>query len=77
MSLQKLTKHPLTIGIGTPIDNYFSRVAQKKREIERIPFGVPDMSGHRKYITMVDKMGFNTIWLRDVPVYDPTFADAG
>lgn len=54
----------LTIGLVTPIENY--------------PLGsVASMSDHLKYAQLAEELGFKAIWVRDVPVYVPSFGDAG
>jgi luciferase-type oxidoreductase len=37
----------------------------------------PTLVEHEKMAQFVDEAGFSTIWLRDVPFYDPSFGDVG
>ncbi|WGF90282.1 LLM class oxidoreductase [Marinivivus vitaminiproducens] len=39
--------------------------------------GVPDMSGQLERAAEADRLGFATLWVRDVPLFDPSFDDAG
>lgn len=32
---------------------------------------------HLKYIKQIDSSGFDALWVRDIPVYDPNFRDVG
>ncbi|WP_353102318.1 LLM class oxidoreductase [Myroides odoratus] len=32
---------------------------------------------HLKYIQQIDRSGFDALWVRDIPVYDPNFRDVG
>lgn len=39
--------------------------------------GVPDMTGQLDLARRADDLGFATLWVRDVPLFDPQFNDAG
>lgn len=70
--------HPgrMTIGLEMPLDNDWSLAGDRKRKEEGRPFGVPDMSRHFVRAKLADQLGFNTLWVREVPLYDPSFGDA-
>lgn len=77
MSLKKLQEHPLTIGIGLPLDNDMALGKQQDRISRGQSFGIPDMENQLELVQLIDTLGFNTVWQRDVPIYDPKFGDAG
>ncbi len=54
----------LSIGIVVPIENYSNS-------------SVPRMYDHLKLAKLIDNLGFNALWLRDVPMHVPAFGDAG
>ncbi|MEO0868791.1 MAG: LLM class oxidoreductase [Cyanobacteria bacterium J06642_11] len=54
----------LSLGLVVPIETY-----------DRSP--VPTMARHLERIQLVEKLGFSSIWLRDVPFNVPSFGDAG
>lgn len=61
---QQLFGQPhMTLGLVTPIDPYRG--------------AVPDMENHLELAQLADKLGFQGLWLRDVPLLDPNFGDAG
>lgn len=39
--------------------------------------GRPDMRGQLELAAEVDRYGFSALWVRDVPLFDPAFNDAG
>ena len=39
--------------------------------------GIPDMRGQLDLAARADRLGFTTLWVRDVPLFDPQFNDAG
>lgn len=53
----------LTIGLLTPIEAYPSN-----------PF--PTLQKHLQIVQQAEAAGFASIWIRDVPFYDPNFGDA-
>lgn len=76
MSLDALTRGGFSVGVELPLDNDWSASGQRKRVQEGRPFGIPDLSGHEDLIILADQLGFRAAWIRDVPLYDPSFADA-
>ncbi len=38
---------------------------------------LPTLKDHQSLVRLADEAGFASLWLRDVPFYDPTFGDAG
>lgn len=54
----------MSIGLVVPIENYVSGP-------------VPTMIDHLERVKLAEKLGFSSIWLRDVPFNVPTFGDAG
>ncbi|MGG2396712.1 LLM class oxidoreductase [Pseudomonas sp. SH1-B] len=58
--------HPgrLTFGFIAPLEAYPDS-----------PF--PTLQDHQRLARKVDEAGFASLWLRDVPFYDPRFGDAG
>ncbi|MGP8308455.1 LLM class oxidoreductase [Vibrio sp. YIC-376] len=53
----------ITIGLLTPLEGYPSS-----------PF--PTLADHQHTAQLAEQAGFASIWLRDVPFYDPNFGDA-
>ncbi|MBM6551839.1 LLM class oxidoreductase [Marinomonas ostreistagni] len=53
----------LTIGLLTPLEAY-----------PNSPF--PTLKQHQRMAQLTEQAGFASIWLRDVPFYDPNFGDA-
>lgn len=76
MPLSKLTSGQLTIGLELPLDNDWAQDGQRQRMIDERPFGVPDLSEHQSLAMLADDLGFRALWIRDVPLYDPSFGDA-
>lgn len=66
----------LTIGLELPLDNDWALAGDIKRKQDGRPFGVPDIAIHAKLAKMADDLGYAALWMRDVPVYDPSFGDA-
>lgn len=54
----------LSLGVVVPLENYSTEP-------------VPTMNRHVERVQMVERLGFSTIWLRDVPFNVPSFGDAG
>ncbi|WP_032096442.1 MULTISPECIES: TIGR03571 family LLM class oxidoreductase [unclassified Alteromonas] len=71
-TFDKLAQHEFSVGVELPLDNDWAHFDATKGT----PFGVPDMSEHHSRIQLADKLGFKAAWVRDVPVYDPSFGDA-
>ncbi|WP_316836520.1 TIGR03571 family LLM class oxidoreductase [Pedobacter nutrimenti] len=66
----------LTLGLELPLDNDWSAKGDAKRKQDGRPFGVPDITNHKKYAQIADQLRFAALWIRDVPIYDPAFGDA-
>jgi luciferase-type oxidoreductase len=67
----------MTFGVELPLDTDWSPAGLKQAEQEGRPFGVPNMERHAEYARLVDRLGFKSMWLRDVPIFDPyRFGDA-
>ena len=54
----------LSIGIIVPIENYAKSA-------------IPSMKDHLQRVHYVEQLGFNALWVRDVPFHVPSFGDAG
>ena len=76
-ALNLIYKDRITFGIELPLDRDWSEAGQRRARIEGRPFGVPDTSNPAKGVKLAENLGFDAIWLRDVPVHDPSFGDAG
>ncbi|MBO9536203.1 TIGR03571 family LLM class oxidoreductase [Herbaspirillum sp.] len=75
-SLAHLADGGLSIGIEAPLDNDWTSVGeQSRRQAGRLP-GEPDLQRHAELAQLADRLGFRALWVRDVPVYDPSFGDA-
>ncbi|MGU7782797.1 TIGR03571 family LLM class oxidoreductase [Burkholderia sp. PU8-34] len=75
-SLDTLTRGGFSIGIELPLDNDWSAAGEAKRQRDgRLP-GVPDVEAHAELARLADTLGFRALWVRDVPLYDPSFGDA-
>ncbi|MBN2910054.1 LLM class oxidoreductase [Polycladomyces sp. WAk] len=67
----------MTLGVELPLDNDWSPAGLQRAKKERRPFGVPNMEHHAEYARLADQLGFKSIWIRDVPFFDPNrFGDA-
>lgn len=53
----------LTLGIFLPLRFYEGDMAV--------------LAGQAELVTQIDRQGFAAVWVRDVPLYDPAFGDAG
>jgi len=53
----------LTLGLFTPLESY--------------PGSIPTMRNHLARIRRAERLGFSALWVRDVPLHDPSFGDAG
>ncbi|MFF9670320.1 LLM class oxidoreductase [Streptomyces eurythermus] len=67
----------LTLGVELPLDNDWSREGTRRARADGRPSGVPDLSRHRELAALADRLGFTALWMRDVPLWDPGFGDAG
>jgi len=54
----------LTLGLVVPLENYSSSA-------------VPEMQRHLERVQLAERLGFSSVWLRDVPFNVPSFGDAG
>ena len=61
---QSFKANKLSLGLVVPIENYATRA-------------VPNMKKQSEIIQLADKLGFASLWLRDVPYNVPSFGDAG
>ncbi|SOE72924.1 luciferase-type oxidoreductase, BA3436 family [Burkholderia sp. OK233] len=75
-SLERLTRGGFSIGIELPLDNDWSPAGDAKRQHDGRHAGVPDLAIHAELAELVDTLGFRALWVRDVPLYDPSFGDA-
>ncbi|BCZ85606.1 monooxygenase (plasmid) [Paraburkholderia terrae] len=75
-SLDKLTHGGFSIGIELPLDNDWSPAGDGKRRLDGRRPGVPDLATHAELARLADTLGFRALWVRDVPLYDPSFGDA-
>lgn len=66
-----------SIGLVLPLDNDRSSEGKQQRMAENRPCGVPDLKGQATMVRLAEKAGFSALWVRDVPIYDPDFGDAG
>jgi alkanesulfonate monooxygenase SsuD/methylene tetrahydromethanopterin reductase-like flavin-dependent oxidoreductase (luciferase family) len=74
--LDKLTQGGFSVGLELPLDNDWSPAGDRaRRESGRLP-GEPDMQHHAELAVLADQLGFRALWVRDVPLYDPSFGDA-
>ncbi|WP_026928195.1 LLM class oxidoreductase [Granulicoccus phenolivorans] len=72
-SSDPLTAHPgmrhafrpgaMTIGVITPLEGFTG--------------AIPTMNRHAELIDRAEAAGFSTVWVRDVPLLDPSFGDTG
>jgi len=75
-ALSRLTVGGFSIGVEAPLDNDWTPAGElARRNSGRLP-GEPDMQRHADLAKLVDQLGFRALWVRDVPVYDPSFGDA-
>ncbi|MGW8393156.1 TIGR03571 family LLM class oxidoreductase [Pseudoduganella sp. HUAS MS19] len=75
-SLARLTEGGFSIGIEAPLDNDWSHAGdQARQQAGRLP-GEPDLQRHADLAQLADRLGFRALWVRDVPMYDPSFGDA-
>ncbi|WNI18810.1 LLM class oxidoreductase [Actinacidiphila sp. ITFR-21] len=67
----------LTLGVELPLDNDWSTAGRQRTRAAGRPSGVPDLRHHRERAALADRLGYTALWLRDVPLWDPGFGDAG
>jgi luciferase-type oxidoreductase len=71
-ALKNLTSGGFSIGVELPLDNDWVAASRPAHRA-----GIPDMSHHAELAQLVDRLGFRAMWIRDVPLFDPSFGDAG
>lgn len=75
-ALSRLAAGGFGIGIEAPLDNDWTAAGdQARRAAGRLP-GEPDLQRHADLARLADRLGFRALWVRDVPLYDPSFGDA-
>jgi luciferase-type oxidoreductase len=75
-ALDRLQAGGFSIGLELPLDNDWSSAARHASgAAARLP-GEPDMQRHLELAQLADRLGYRALWLRDVPLYDPSFGDA-
>lgn len=75
-ALDRLTAGGFSIGIEAPLDNDWTPAGEDaRRASKRLP-GEPDLRRHADLARLADRLGFRALWVRDVPLYDPSFGDA-
>lgn len=67
----------MTLGVELPLDNDWSSSGLRSAIADERPSGVPDLRRHRELAQLADQLGFTALWMRDVPLWDPDFGDAG
>ncbi|MCC7599972.1 LLM class oxidoreductase [Janthinobacterium sp. FW305-129] len=75
-AMTKLGQGGFSIGLELPLDNDWSSTGRQANAASgRVP-GEPDLQQHAALAKLADRLGFRALWLRDVPLYDPSFGDA-
>lgn len=75
-ALDKLRQGGFSVGLELPLDNDWSIAGRAaNRASGRVP-GEPDMARHAELAQLADRLGYRALWVRDVPLYDPSFGDA-
>lgn len=75
-ALERLANGGFSIGIEAPLDNDWTHNGEQARQLAgRLP-GEPDLQRHAELAQLADRLGFRALWVRDVPMYDPSFGDA-
>jgi luciferase-type oxidoreductase len=75
-AIGKLKQGGFSIGIELPLDNDWSPAGDADRRQAGRLSGEPDMQHHAQLAKFADELGFRALWVRDVPLYDPSFGDA-
>ena len=74
--MTKLGQGGFSIGLELPLDHDWSSAGRQANAASgRVP-GEPDLKQHAALAKLADRLGFKALWLRDVPLYDPSFGDA-
>ena len=76
-ALDRLVSQRMTFGVELPLDNDMSSAGQAHADEQSRPFGVPDIEPMLSRAARAERLGFDALWIRDVPVHDPEFGDAG
>ncbi|MGW4801613.1 TIGR03571 family LLM class oxidoreductase [Nonomuraea sp. NPDC004297] len=78
-ALRRIAAGPgeLTLGVELPLDNDWSSGGRRAAAVAGRAPGVPDLTRHHQLAQLADGLGFAALWLRDVPLWDPSFGDAG
>ena len=75
-ALDRLKQGGFSVGLELPLDNDWSMAGRlANRASGRAP-GEPDMQRHAELAQLADRLGYRALWVRDVPLYDPSFGDA-
>jgi luciferase-type oxidoreductase len=74
--LERLTDGGFSIGIEAPLDNDWTHAGEQARQLARRLPGEPELQRHAELAQLADRLGFRALWVRDVPMYDPSFGDA-
>ena len=75
-AMSRLGQGGFSIGLELPLDNDWSSLGRQANAASgRMP-GEPDLQHHAQLARLADRLGFRALWLRDVPLYDPSFGDA-
>ncbi|MFJ4349730.1 TIGR03571 family LLM class oxidoreductase [Pseudomonas sp. NPDC089428] len=76
MPLERLTAGGFSIGLEAPLDHDWTPAGDQTRRRDGRQFGEPDLRQHAELATLADRLGYRALWIRDVPLYDPSFGDA-
>lgn len=74
--LDSLTAGGFSVGLEAPLDNDWTPAGELARQQAGRRHGEPDLAQHAKLAQFADRLGFRALWVRDVPLYDPSFGDA-
>jgi luciferase-type oxidoreductase len=61
--IQMFVENHLTLGVFVPIESYHG--------------SMPTMRDHMAVVQQAERLGFAAVWVRDVPLHDPSFGDVG
>jgi len=74
--LERLTAGGFSIGLEAPLDHDWTPAGDQARRRDGRQFGEPDLARHAELAQLADRLGYRALWVRDVPLYDPSFGDA-
>ncbi|QXI36744.1 TIGR03571 family LLM class oxidoreductase [Pseudomonas xantholysinigenes] len=74
--LERLTAGGFSVGLEAPLDHDWTPAGDQARRRDGRQFGEPDLRQHADLARLADRLGFRALWIRDVPLYDPSFGDA-